>query len=96
MQIYFPFYDIDSQVEDYIHLDYLKEYFVEDLQDLEFCKSLLNDFISDKELVLGGNYPQQDIANEIQLAIDYLLRLHTILNSWLKLRVAQLELINSN
>lgn len=96
MQTYFPFYDIDSEIEGYSHLDYLKEYLVDDLLNIEFCKSILNDLIFDKELVLSGNYPQYNIANEIQLAIDYLLRLHTILNSWLKLRIVQLELINSN
>ena len=95
LQTYFSFYDKSSEIEGYTHLDYLKEYSVEDLQDIEFCKSVLMDLVFDQDLVLGGGYPDHDIANEIQLSIDYLLRLHRILKTWLNLKKVQLELIGS-
>lgn len=96
MQTYFSFYNKDAEIAKYTHLDYLKDYLVDDLLKVEFCKGLLTDFVSDKDLVLNGNYPQYEIANEIQFAIDYLLKLHSILKTWLRLHTAQMKLINSN
>jgi hypothetical protein len=80
MQTYFSFYDRICEIEDHSHLYYLREYSIDDLLKIQFCKSILEDLIFDKNLSLTGKYKDQDAANEIQLSVDYLLRLHTILN----------------
>lgn len=98
MQTYFSFYDKNKEIKEYAHLEYLKEFTVEELSDIEFVKSYIEDLIFDKYLVLSGEFPDPDIAEEIDQAIEYLLDLHDAKNqslkAWVKLIDAQIKSLN--
>ena len=96
MQMYLPFYDGKNEIKPYGHLDYLNEYAISDLQNEDFSKSILDDIYCDQVFALQGQYPQQEIADEIQLAIDYIVYLHPVLGAWLALQKAQQELLALN